>query len=130
MHTNLNDVMCFFVSDMPLTVHSNTIYISARRVRSRAGSFFLGRMPQNNKPIQVNGSIALTCAVLKILTVSVAEEELDVLSVDPDEARVIRRVLAELGNQKPPMSIHINNTTSIGIIESRIKTQQSRSTEM
>jgi hypothetical protein len=48
----------------------------------------------------------------------------------PQEAKVSRLVLAELRHPQPPTPIHINNTTTVGIIYYTIKRQWSRSMEM
>jgi hypothetical protein len=131
MHTNPNAIIRFRASDMILNVHSDASYMSAGRARSRAGGyFFLGSMPRDNEPIQLNGNIAITCAILKIVAASAAEAELGALFVNTKEARVIRLILAELGHPQPPTPMHIDNTTAVGIVNSTIKRQRSRSMEM
>ncbi len=43
MHYNPNTVICFQASDMILNVHSDALYLSVTKERSRAGEyFFLG----------------------------------------------------------------------------------------
>merc|ERR1712194_487746 len=77
-----------------------------------------------------NGNIAITCALLKIVAASAAEAELGALFVNTKEARVIRLILSKLGHPQPPTPIHIDNTTAVGIVNSTIKRQRSRSMEM
>ena len=61
---------------------------------------------------------------------SAVEEELSALFVNVKEATVVRLILPELGHPKLPTPIHIDNTTSVGIVTSTIKRQRSRLMEM
>ena len=83
--------------------------------------FFLGSMSCNGTPIQLNGNIAITCAILKIVAASAAKAELGALFVNAKDARVIHLILSELGHPQPPVPIHIDNVTADGIINSTIK---------
>ena len=131
MYTNPNAVIRFRKSDMILNIHSDASYLSASRGRSRAGGyFFLGSMPRPNTPIRLNGNIAVTCAILKIVAASAAEAELGALFLNTKEGRVVRLILEELGHPQPQTPIHIDNTTAVGIVNSTIKRQRSRSMEM
>ena len=68
MYTNPTAVVCFCASNinMILYVHSNARYISTGKGQSHTGGyFFLESMPQNVEPIQLNGNIAITCAIPK-----------------------------------------------------------------
>ncbi len=102
---------------MILNVHSNASYLSAPKARSRAGGdFFLGSIPQDNKPIIINGAIHITCTILKLVAASAAEAELGALFLNAQEAKVLRLVLEELGHPQPPTPIHVDNTTTVGIV--------------
>ena len=62
---------------MILNVHSDASYLLAGKGRSRAGGyFFLGKLPRDNEAIRLNGNVAVTCAILKIIAASAAEAEL------------------------------------------------------
>ena len=75
---------------MILNLHSDASYLSAARGRSRAGGyFFLGSLPKNGNPIFLNGNIAITCAIIKIVAASAAEAELTALFINTQEAHVI-----------------------------------------
>ena len=90
MHTHPNAIIRFRSSDMILNVHSDASYLTASRGRSRAGGyFFLGSLPENGKPIKLNGNIAITCAILKLVAASAAEAELGALFLNAQEARII-----------------------------------------
>ncbi len=70
------------------------------------------------------------CQILKLVAASAAEAELGALFLNAQEAKVMRITLEELGHPQPPTPIHIDNTTTVGIVNSTIKRQKSRSMEM
>ena len=131
MHTNSNAVIRFRASDMIINLHFDASYLSVARGRSRAGGyFFLGSIPKNGEPIFLNGNIAVTCAIIKIVAASAAEAELGALFINAKEANIIRIILSELGHPQPPTPIHVNNTTAVGIVNNTIRRHRSRSMEM
>jgi hypothetical protein len=90
MHTNPNTVICFRASDMILNGHSNASYMSVERGRICVGGyFFLGSIPHDSELIQLNGNVAVTYAILKIVAASAAEAELSALFVNTKEARMV-----------------------------------------
>jgi len=112
---------------MILNVHSDVSYLSAPKARSRAGGyFFLGSLPHDGGPIKLNGAIHVTCTILKLVAASAAEAKL-ALFLNAQEAKVFRLVLAKLGHPQLPTPIHINNTTTVGIINITIKHQRQQS---
>jgi hypothetical protein len=116
---------------MILNVHSDASYLSALNARSRAaGYFFLGSIPETNKPIKINGAIQVLCTVLKFVAASAAEAKLGALFLNAKEAKILRITLEELGHSQPPTPIHIDNSTTVGIVNNTIKRQKSRSMEM
>ena len=122
MHSNPNAIIRFYASDMVLNVHSDASYLMAAKGRSRAGGyFFLGSLPRNNEPIKLNGNIAITCAILKLVAASAAEAELGALFLNAQEAKVICLILEELGHPQPQIPVHIDNSTAVGIVNSTIK---------
>ena len=131
MWTHPDAIIRYRASDMILNVHSDASYLSAPKARSRAGGyFFLGSLPRDGDPIKLNGAIHVTCTILKLVAASAAEAELGALFLNAQEAKVIRLVLTELGHPQPPTPIHIDNTTTVGIVNNTIKRQQSRAMEM
>jgi hypothetical protein len=116
---------------MVLNVHSDASYLSAPKAQSRAGGyFFLGSIPVDGDPIKLNSAIHITCTILKLIAASAAEAELGALFLNAQEAKVLRLTLAELGHPQPPTPIHIDNTTTVGIVNNTIKRQRSRAMEM
>jgi hypothetical protein len=68
MATHANAKICYCASTMILNVHSDALYLSAPNVRSRAGGyFFLGSTPCDGSPIQINGTLHITCTILKLV---------------------------------------------------------------
>jgi hypothetical protein len=131
MWTHPDAKIRYRTSDMILNVHSDASYLSAPKARSRAGGyFFLGSIPRDAKPIIINGAIHITCTILKPVTALAAEAELGALFLNAQEAKVIRLVLEELGHPQPPTPIHVDNTTTVGIVNNTIKRQWSRAMEM
>jgi hypothetical protein len=77
MATHPDAKQIYPASDMVLNVYSNASYLSATNACSRAGGyFFLGSIPHDGSPIQINGAIHVTCTILKLVAASAAEAEL------------------------------------------------------
>ncbi len=122
MWTHPDAKIRYRASDMILNVHSNASYLSAPKAHSRAGGyFFLGSIPRHAKPIIINGAIHITCTIFKLVVASAAEAELGALFLNAQEAKVIRLVLEELGHPQLPTPIHVDNTTTVGIVNNMIK---------
>ncbi len=131
MWTHPDAIIRYLASDMILNVNSDASYLSAPKARSRAGGyFFLGSLPRDGVPIKLNGAVHVPCTILKLVAASTAEAELGALFLNTQEAKVFRLVLAKLEHPRPPTPIHIDNTTTVGIVNNPIKCQQSRSMEM
>jgi hypothetical protein len=84
----------YYTSDMVLNVRSDTSYLSAPNSRSLAvGYFFLGSIPQPNKPIKLNGAIHVICLTLRFVAALAAGAELGTLFHNAKEAKVLRITL-------------------------------------
>ena len=90
----------------------------------------MGGIPREGEPIHLNGNIAVTWAILKLVASSAAEAELYALLLNTKEARIVRLTLAELGHPQPQTPIHIDNTTAVGIVNNTIKRKRSCAMEM
>ena len=131
MWTNPTATIRYRASDMVLNVHSDASYLSAKNARSRAGGYyFIGSIPKDGQPIFLNGAVHVLCQILKLVAASAAEAELGALFLNAQEAKVMRITLTELGHPQPPTPIHIDNSTTVGIVTNTIKRQQSRAMEM
>jgi hypothetical protein len=50
-----------------------------------------------------------------------AEAELGALFLNAQETKIMQVVLTELGHPQPPTPIHINNTTTVSIVNNTVK---------
>ena len=133
MWTHIDAIIRYHASDMILNVHSDASYLLAPKShRQASGYFFLGSLPHNGNQINLNGAIHVQCTILKLFAASIAEAELGALFLNAQDANVFQLILAKLGHPQPPtpIPIHIDNTTTVGIVNNTIKGQRSRSMEM
>ena len=129
--THPNATLRFYASDMILNVHSDASYLSVSKGRSRAsGYFFLGTLPRDDQPIQLNGAFHNLCTILPFVAASAAEAELGALFLNMKEARIFRLTLEELGHTQPPTPVHCDNKTTTGIVNGTVKRHRARSMEM
>ena len=106
-------------------------YLSAPKANSRTGGyFFLGSLPCNWDPIKLIGAIHVKCTILKLVAASAPEAKLGALFLNAQCAKVFRLILAKLGHSQLPTPIHIDNTTTVGIVNNTIKCKWSWSMEM
>ena len=107
---------------MILNIHSDASYLSESRARSRAaGHYFLGSIPDKNKPILLNGAIHSLCQILKFVAASAAEAELGAFYLNMKQGRIIRLALEEMGHPQPPTPINCDNLTTTGIVNGTVK---------
>ena len=66
-----------------------------RRQMSREKTCFLGSMPRDGTPIQLNGNIAVACVLLKVVAAFTAEAEFGALFMNSKKARVTHLILVE-----------------------------------
>jgi hypothetical protein len=131
MWTHPDAKIRYRASDMILNVHSDASYLSAPKAQIHSGGyFFLVGILRDTERIFINGTIHITCTILKLNAASAAEAELGALFLNAQEAKVIRLDLEELGHPQPPTPIHIDNTTTVGIVNNTIKRQRSQAMEM
>ena len=86
-----------------------------------ADIFFISSLSQFNKPIILSGAIHVLCTILCFVATSAAEVELRALFLNANEAKIIRLTLEEFGHPQPSPTIHIDNTTTVGIVNNTIK---------
>jgi hypothetical protein len=80
MATRPNAKRQYCASGMILNVHSDASYLSAPHAQSHAGGYsFLGSTPCDGSLIQINGTVHITCTILKLVAASVAKVELGAL---------------------------------------------------
>jgi hypothetical protein len=67
----------FHKSDMIMNIHSDALYLSEAKARSRAcGHFFLGWLPTDDAPIFLNGAFHVSTTILRFVVASAAEAKL------------------------------------------------------
>ncbi len=131
MWTHPDAIIQYRASDMILNVYSDASYLSAPKARSPVGGyFFLGSLPRNGDPIRLNGAIQITCTILKLVAALAAEAELGAPFLNAQEAKIMQIILTELGHPQPLTPIHIENTTTVGIVNNTVKRIRSRAMEM
>jgi hypothetical protein len=122
MWTHPDAIIGYCSSDMILNVHSDASYLSTPKARSQAGGYsFLGSLPQDGDPIRLNGAIQVTCTILKLVAALAAKAKMGALFLNAQEAKIMPLILTELGYPQPPTPIHIDNTTTVGIVNNTVK---------
>ena len=77
-----------------------------------------------------NGAILNIAQIIKAAMSSAAEAELRGLFINAKEAVHFRNILIEMGNPQPPTPMQIDNSTSNGVIDNKIKPKQNKATDM
>ena len=116
---------------MILHIHSDALYLSKMRARSRvARYFYLGLNQVDGQPILLNRAVYVFGGILKFVVALAARAELGALFINCKEGKVIILVLHKLGHTQPSTIVHCDNQTSVSIANKRIKKQRSRSMEI
>ena len=116
---------------MVLNIHSDASYLSEPRARSRlGGTYFMGSLPKDGKPIQINGPIQIHASICKFVVTSAAEAKLGALFYNIQEGTILRLSLEELGHSQPPTPVHCDNITAVGTANDTVKKQRSKAMEM
>ena len=120
--TNQDAKVRFRASDMVMNIHSDASYLSKTSSRSRSwGHFFMGWMPKNDEPIQLNGAFYVSTTILRFVVVSAAEAELGALFHNCQDGIIFCQTLDDLGHTQPRTPVHCNNATAVGIANNTVK---------
>eukprot|EP00957_Ditylum_brightwellii_P037874 2864185-Ditylum_brightwellii.AAC.2 len=77
MATHPDATIRYYALDMILNIQSDASYLSEKNAKSTAsGNYFLGLVPQDHRPILLNGAIHMLCAIIKNVCTSAAASEL------------------------------------------------------
>eukprot|EP00957_Ditylum_brightwellii_P003516 266288-Ditylum_brightwellii.AAC.1 len=76
--------VCFLASDMILTIHSNTSYLSESKARSRAAKYYY-LANKNNKDFN-NGAVLTLSTIIRHVVALASEAELAALFYNAQEA--------------------------------------------
>jgi hypothetical protein len=116
---------------MQLKIHSDVLYLSEPKAKSRIGGFFYlgGKTNARMKPL-FNGPLLCHTTVLKHVVSSVAEAEFGALFVNAKEGTVTRTTLSEMGNNNDTTDLTTDNTTAYGIINNTVQQKRSKAMDM
>ncbi len=111
-------VLTYRASDMVLAIHSDALYLSEPKSRSRAGGdmFMAGKdeIPNNNEA-------ALNISqIIRAVMSSAAEAELGALFINAKTAVSMQKTLIELGQPQPYTPLQTNNATAHGLLTNKI----------
>jgi hypothetical protein len=84
-------------------------------------AFFMGWMPKDGEPIQLNGAFHVSTTIMRFVVASTAEAKLGALYHNCRTGIIFQLTLAKMGHPQPRTPIHCNNTTAVGIVNSTIK---------
>ncbi len=87
------------------------------------GTYFMGSLPKDGKPIQINGPIQIHASICKFVVTLAAEAELGALFYNIQEGTILRLALEELGHPQSPTPVHCDNITAVGIANDTVKKQ-------
>jgi hypothetical protein len=114
----------FHASDMIMNIHLDTLYLSKTKVHSRTcGHFFMGWMPKNREPIQLNDAFYVNTRILQFVVVSAAEAKLGTLFHNYQEDIFFWQTLTDLGHPQPKTPVHCDNATAVGVANRTVKWQ-------
>jgi hypothetical protein len=97
----------FHPSNMILNIHSDTSYLSETGAHSKAcGHFFMGWMPKDNKPIQLNGAFHKNSMIMRYVVAFAAEAKLCALFHNCQTGIIFQQTLNDLGHLQPKTTIY------------------------
>ncbi len=129
--SNSNAAVWYYASNMVMNIHSDASYLSKAKAQScTCGHFFMGWIPKNGEPIKLNGTFHVDSSILHFDVASAAKAELGALFHNCQTGIIFWSILEDLGHPQPQTPVHCNNATAVGIANSTVKWQQSRSMEM
>eukprot|EP00957_Ditylum_brightwellii_P167226 12730292-Ditylum_brightwellii.AAC.1 len=98
---------------MVLNIHTDASYLSEPNAHSTAGRHYvLGSIPQQGKPILLNGAVHTLCHVIKHVAASAAEAELAGMFMNAQQGLSMCHTLLEMGHPQPPTPMHSDNSTA------------------
>ena len=112
--THPGAILTYSASDMVLNVHSNALYLTEPKARSRAGGhFFLSDIGKDTKD---NRALLNIAQVIKNVMSSAAEAEIGALLINSRQAIPSRTTLEETAHAQPPTPIQTDNTTALDFV--------------
>jgi hypothetical protein len=121
-------ILTYHKSSMIQAVHRNPSYLNERKSQSIAGGHFYLSNDVSYPPN--NGGILNIAKVIYVVVSSAAEAKLGALFMNSREAVYLRRILAKMGHPQPKTPIQTNNSTTEGVINSKIQPKRTKSMDM
>ena len=115
-------------SNMILRINSDASYLSVPRARSRVGGHFF--LSDSTNDSHLNGPIHSLSKILKNVVSSAAEAEITATFENCKEAVMTRQTLEEMGHPKPPTSVQVDNSTTHGFVNEKIKIKRTKAIDM
>jgi hypothetical protein len=116
--THPNAIITYHASDMVLTGHRDTSYLSKSKARSRVGGHFF--MSNNTAKLPNNGIILTIAQIIKVIMSLAAEAEVGALYINCREAIPACHTLKFMGHPQPPTPMQTDNTIALGIFNNNV----------
>jgi hypothetical protein len=116
--THPDAILMYHASDMVLTGHSDALYLSEPKSRSRTGGHFF--MSKNTTKPSNNGAILTIAQIIYAVMSLAAEAEVGALYINCREAIPACQTLKFMGHPQPPMPMKMDNTTALGGISNNV----------
>ena len=126
--THPEAAVTYKASDMVLAIHSDALYLSEPKARSRAGGHFF--MANDDEDPRNNGAVLNISKVIKAVMSSAAEAELGALFYNAKIAVPMRKTLEELGHPQPQTPVQTDNSTAYGVINNKIQPKATKAMDM
>jgi hypothetical protein len=126
--THQDAVVTYQASNMVLVLHSDAFYLSKPKVHSQAGGHFFMSSDTTNPPN--NGAILNIAQLIKAVMPSAAKAKLGALYINACEAVPQRHLLIKMGHPQPPTPMQSDNTTAVGVVNSKIQPRQTKAMDM
>ena len=126
--THPDAILTYRASSMVLAVHSNALYLTEPKARSRAGGHHF--MSEDERYPAYNGPVLSVAKILRNVMTSAADAEIGALFANTRLAIPIRNLLAEMGHPQPPTPVQTDNTTALGFVTKNLNPKATKSTDM
>ena len=121
-------VVTYNAINVVLAVHSNALYLSETKSRSRAGG---GLFCSANEIYPANnGAVLKVSQIIKAVMSSAAEAELGALYINARESVPLRHLLEDMVHPQPPTPIQLDNTTALRVFKHKIQPKRTKSLDM
>ena len=117
--TDRDTIITYKASNMVLSFHSNALYLSERKARSRTGGYFY--MSNNSTFPPNNGAVSNIPTIINTVMSSAAEAKLGALYISAKEAVPMCCLLEEMGHPQPKTPIQVDNSTAMEVVSNTIQ---------